>query len=113
MWPQGTGWGKGASEVGGQGEEMATVAITLKEKKPGQRACNEKNAKGQLCLGHLKRWYEPGPEVLKELGNEVEIYRCERCHALYRPAPTDQSTAGQKYTQRMVNIWGDFSDRKA
>ena len=87
------------------------MAITLKEKKPGQRACDEKNSKGNLCLGHLKRWYQPNPEVLKELGHAAEIYRCERCHALYRPVSTDQSTAGQKYTVRPVNIWGDFSDR--
>jgi len=87
------------------------LAITLKEKKPGQRACDEKNAKGNLCLGHLKRWYEPDREVLKEVGGDTEIYRCERCHSLYRPASADQSTAGQKYTVRPVNIWGDFSDR--
>ena len=87
------------------------MAITLKEKKPGQRACDENNAKGNLCLGHLKRWHEPDPEVLKDVGGDTEIYRCERCHALYRPASADQSTAGQKYTVRPVNIWGDFSDR--
>ena len=87
------------------------MAITLKEKKPGQRACDEKNSKGNLCLGHLKRWYQPDPELLKELGNITEIYRCERCHGLYRPASADRSTAGQKYALRPVNIWGAFSDR--
>jgi hypothetical protein len=87
------------------------LAITLIEKKPGQRACNEKNSKGNLCLGHLKRWHQPDPAVLKELGNSAEIYRCERCHALYRAAPADDSTAGQKYARLPVNIWGDFSDR--
>ena len=88
------------------------MAITLKEKKPGQRACDEKNAKGNFCLGHLKRWYQADPEVLKELGNNAEIYRCERCHTLFRAAAADQSTAGQKYTEHPVNIWGDFSARK-
>jgi hypothetical protein len=29
----------------------------VKLKKPGQRACNEKNEKGKFCGGHLKRWY--------------------------------------------------------
>ena len=90
---------------------MRLLAITLKEKKSGQRACDEKNSKGNLCLGHLKRWYQPDPAVLKELGNKTEIYRCERCHALYRASPADDSTAGQKYARRPVNIWGDFSDR--
>ncbi len=89
------------------------MAIVLKEKKPGQRACDEKNAKGNFCLGHLKRWHQPDPAVLKELGSDQAVYRCERCHALYRAAAADQSTAGQKYSPRSVNIWGDFSGRKA
>jgi len=87
------------------------LAIAFKEKKTGQRACDEKNPKGNLCLGHLKRWYQPDPAVLKELGNNTEIYRCERCHTLYGAALADDSTAGQKYARRPVNIWGDFSDR--
>jgi hypothetical protein len=98
------------------------VAFKIKEKKPGQRACDEKDAKGELCLGHLKRWYYDDPhrlsptaeeeEALKELGKGAEIYRCERCHTLYRPALADHSTAGQKYERRPVNLWGDFEKSK-
>ena len=29
----------------------------VKIKKPLQRSCNEKDAKGKLCGGHLKRWF--------------------------------------------------------
>ncbi len=29
----------------------------VKIKKPGQRACNEKDEKGKFCGGHLKRWF--------------------------------------------------------
>ena len=29
----------------------------VKIKKPGQRSCNEKDAKGKFCGGHLKRWF--------------------------------------------------------
>ena len=29
----------------------------VKYKKPFQRACNETDAKGKLCGGHLKRWF--------------------------------------------------------
>ena len=36
---------------------MSTATLKVKEKKPGQRACDEKDAKGELCVGHLKRWY--------------------------------------------------------
>ena len=84
------------------------MALTLKEKKPGQRACDEKDAKGKTCVGHLKRWYYPSDaEVATELGADAEIYRCERCHALYKPAAEDNSTAGQRFKAQPVNILGD------
>ena len=51
------------------------------------RACNEKNEKGQLCCGHLKRWFGYGDEVRQACGDEV--YRCERCKTLYLPNPED------------------------
>jgi len=88
---------------------VSPEALRIKIKQPGQRACDEKDQKGKLCVGHLKRWYTPEPEILKELGHDAEIYRCERCHTLYRPAPGDQSTAGQKYALRLVNILGAFA----
>lgn len=85
--------------------------MTIKEKMPGQRACNEKDDKGKLCVGHLKRWYTPSEEVIRQVGKGAEIYRCERCHALYRPAAGDRSTAGQRYELRPVNILGAFLRR--
>lgn len=97
---------------------MSPVALKVKEKKPGQRACDEIDAKGELCLGHLKRWWyyhplritasEEEEAAIKEFGKDAEIYRCERCHTLYRPVAADQSTAGQKFQLRSVNLWGDF-----
>ncbi len=78
----------------------------LKEKKPGQRACDEKDAKGKLCVGHLKRWFTPSEALRKELGDDAEVYRCERCHTLYRPAPEDRSSAGSNLEERVVNIFG-------
>ena len=99
------------------------MAFKVKEKKPGQRACDEKDAKGKLCVGHLKRWYYDDPhrlattadeeEAIKAFGRAAEVYRCERCHTLYRPALADQSTAGQKYQPRPVNLLGDFSGEKS
>ena len=95
------------------------MASKIKVKKPGQRACDEKDAKGEFCVGHLKRWYYDEPhrlysspeeeEAIKEFGKGAEVYRCERCHALYKPSSTDHSTAGQKYEPRTVNLLGDFS----
>jgi hypothetical protein len=84
------------------------LAYKVKDKKPGQRACDEKDEKGNLCVGHLKRWFTPDEAALKELGKDTEIYRCERCHTLYRPVPADRSTAGQKFEKRPVNILGAF-----
>ncbi len=81
---------------------------TIKEKKPGQRACDEKGAKGELCVGHLKLWSTPDEEALKQAGKGVEIYRCERCHTLYRPAATDDSSAGLRFKLRPVSLLGGF-----
>ena len=83
------------------------MSLTLKEKKPGQRACDQKDAKGKLCVGHLKRWYTPSEDVIKQFGKYAEIYRCERCHTLYRPAAEDHSSAGLNYEKRTVNLVGD------
>jgi hypothetical protein len=66
----------------------------VKIKKVGQRSCNEKDAKGKFCGGHLKRWFymtdlverECG-DVEKAFGANAEIYRCENCKALYLPTP--------------------------
>lgn len=69
-----------------------------KRKKPGQRACNEKDAKGKLCGGHLKRWFYMSDvlektcgDVEQVLGPDAEIYRCEHCRTLYLPSPQDPS----------------------
>jgi hypothetical protein len=58
------------------------------------RACNEKDAKGKLCAGHLKRWYFFGSEIQKRFGDDAEIYRCERCKTLYLPNPQEQPRSG-------------------
>ena len=46
------------------------------------RACNELNAKGKFCQGHIKRRNGFSAE-LAAWGSEV--YRCERCHTIYLP----------------------------
>jgi hypothetical protein len=59
-----------------------------------QRACNEKNEKGEICAGHLKRWYFFGDEVKRRYGPEAEIYRCEHCKTLYLPNPEEPPRTG-------------------
>lgn len=69
------------------GRLIATLSdgTKVKERIPRMRACDERNAKGKLCAGHLKRWYFFGAEVAQRFGAQAEIYRCERCHTLYLP----------------------------
>jgi hypothetical protein len=67
--------------------ESAPAETKIKVRKPRQRACDEKDAKGKLCGGHLKRWYDYPREVEKKIGKGAEIYRCEFCKTLYKPDP--------------------------
>jgi hypothetical protein len=55
----------------------------VKRRIPRMRACNEKDEKGKLCAGHLKRWFFASEDIKLRLGDE--IYRCEHCKTLYLP----------------------------
>jgi hypothetical protein len=66
----------------------------VKIKKEGQRSCNEKDAKGKFCGGHLKRWFyttdvveQACGDAEKAWGPNAEVYRCEHCKTLYLPNP--------------------------
>ena len=83
----------------------------VKVKKAGQRACNEKDAKGKFCGGHLKLWFYTKDAVERECGDiekawgpRAEVYRCENCKALYLPTPgeTKINVAGQG----MISVFG-------
>lgn len=67
--------------------EAAPPEVKIKVRKPKQRSCNEKDAKGKLCAGHLKRWYDYPKDVEARIGKDAEIYRCEFCKTLYKPDP--------------------------
>lgn len=78
-------------------EVEAKVAPKVKTRKMKQRSCDEKNEKGKLCAGHLKRWFEYPAEIEAVIGKGAEIYRCEFCQTLYRPDPQQQPNS---YTVR-------------
>jgi hypothetical protein len=78
-------------------EPAAPAAPKIKAKKAMQRACDEKDAKGKLCCGHLKRWYDYPKEIEALVGPKTEIYRCEFCQTLYKP---DHSKPPHSYTLR-------------
>lgn len=66
----------------------------VKQRVLRQRACNEKDGKGKICAGHLKRWYFFGEEIRRKYGKDAEIYRCERCKTLYLPNPNEEPRSG-------------------
>jgi len=68
-------------------EDAGPQEVKIKVRKPKQRSCDEKDAKGKLCAGHLKRWYDYPREVENKIGKDAEIYRCEFCKTLYKPDP--------------------------
>jgi hypothetical protein len=83
----------------------------VKTKKEGQRACNEKDAKGKFCGGHLKLWSYTTDAVERECGDiekawgkKAEVYRCENCKTLYLPHPgeTKVNVAGTG----MISVFG-------
>jgi hypothetical protein len=78
-------------------ENPAPPPPKVKAKKRTQRACDEKDEKGKLCCGHLKRWYEYPAEIAAVVGPNEEIYRCEFCKTLYKP---DLSAPPHSYTLR-------------
>ena len=74
-------------------EILKTLASGIKVKRRivRMRACNELNAKGKLCQGHLKRWHEFTSEVA---ASGSEVYRCERCHTVYLPNAEEAPRTG-------------------
>ena len=61
-----------------------------------QRSCNEKDDKGKLCGGHLKRWFYMTDTIERQCGDverawgkSAEVYRCEHCRTLYLPNTQD------------------------
>ena len=84
----------------------------VKIKKPGQRSCNEKDAKGKFCGGHLKRWFYTTDVVEQACGDakeawgpDAEVYRCEHCKTLY--LPHDEGVRGLNVAgQGQTSIFG-------
>jgi hypothetical protein len=78
-------------------EPAAPEVPKVKPKKSTQRACDEKDAKGKLCCGHLKRFYDYPTDIEALVGAKTEVYRCEFCKTLYTP---DRSQPPHSYTLR-------------
>jgi hypothetical protein len=66
----------------------------LRRRAPRMRACSLKDAKGKLCVGHLKRWYFFGEELQQRFGKDAELYRCEKCKTIYLPNEEETPRTG-------------------
>ena len=86
-----------ATPAAPQAAAETPVAPKIKMKKPRQRACDEKDEKGKICCGHLKRWYDYPAEIEALVGKNAEIYRCEFCRTLYKP---DLAELPRSFTHR-------------
>ena len=75
-------------------EHVTTLEDGTKVKRRGlrMRACSEKDARGRLCAGHLKRWFQPAPAVERRFGSH--LYRCEKCRTIYLPNPQETPRTG-------------------
>ncbi len=67
----------------------APAAPKIKTRTLRQRACDERDAKGKVCCGHLKRGYDYPKEIDAIVGKGAEIYRCENCRTLFQPNPAE------------------------
>ena len=83
-----------AATTSAEAPAAAEEKIKIKIRKHKQRSCDEKNEKGKLCAGHLKRWYFFGDEVKSKFGADAEIYRCEHCKTLYLPNAEEEPRTG-------------------
>jgi hypothetical protein len=68
-------------------EQQASQPGAPKRFAKGQTVCNEKNAKGKLCNGHLKQTNTAGEDALKHLRGEDVLYKCQTCGTLYMGPP--------------------------
>ena len=68
----------------------------VKIKKPGQRACNEKNEKGKFCGGHLKRWFYATDVLEKECGCVEKAWGAERRSLSLRILPDALSAQSRR-----------------
>src|SRR5919107_1699324 len=52
-----------------------------------QTVCNEKNAKGKLCNGHLKQMKTAGEPAQVHLRGDDVLFKCQTCGTLYIGPP--------------------------
>jgi hypothetical protein len=74
-------------DAGSSDQVSATPAAVPKRITNAQTVCNEKNAKGKLCNGHLKQLNTAGEAAVVHLRGDDVLSKCHICGALYMGPP--------------------------
>ncbi|MFN2491483.1 MAG: hypothetical protein ABR501_01190 [Pyrinomonadaceae bacterium] len=77
------------SSEAGSTEQVSTAATAPVPKRitNAQTVCNEKNAKGKLCNGHLKQLRTAGEPAEIHLRGDDVLFKCQTCGTLYMGPP--------------------------
>lgn len=70
-----------------QASSTATTASVPKRITNAQTVCNEKNAKGKLCNGHLKQLRTAGEAAEVHLRGDDVLFKCQTCGTFYMGPP--------------------------
>src|SRR5437762_12335853 len=78
-----------SSEASSSEQPSATTAAPPVPKRitNAQTVCNEKNAKGKLCNGHLKQLRTAGEPSEVHLHGDDVLFKCQTCGTLYMGPP--------------------------
>src|SRR5216110_1593181 len=78
-----------SSEASSSEQPSATPAAAPVPKRitNAQTVCNEKNAKGKLCNGHLKQLRTAGEPAEIHLRGDDVLFKCQTCGTLYMGPP--------------------------
>jgi hypothetical protein len=85
--------------VSDQDPSVAAVASVPKRITNAQTVCNEKNAKGKLCNGHLKQLRTAGEAAEIHLRGDDVLFKCQTCGTLYMGPPLGHVRDPHKQTR--------------
>ena len=90
-----------SSEASSSEQATATPATAPIPKRitNAQTVCNEKNAKGKLCNGHLKQLRTAGEPAEIHLRGDDVLFKCQTCGTLYMGPPLGHVRDPQKQSR--------------
>src|SRR6266542_1876342 len=90
-----------SSEASSSEQASATPATAPVPKRitNAQTVCNEKNAKGKLCNGHLKQLRTAGEPAEIHLRGDDVLFKCQTCGTLYMGPPLGHVRDPQKQSR--------------